>query len=70
MAEHQNGQEQGGKQILVVEDHTATAEMIQLLLEGEGYRVQWAKTAQLAFEMLSGCSVAELLHSIEGVLAH
>ena len=40
-----------GKQVLVIEDDSAIAEMIIMLLEGEGYQVTWADTAA-AIEVL------------------
>lgn len=39
--------------ILLVEDHTPTAEMVQILLEDEGFTVTWAKTTEAALDFLS-----------------
>src|SRR6476646_1753666 len=44
----------GGRVILLVEDHEATAEMVCLLLEDEGYRVEWASTGSQAIERFTG----------------
>lgn len=42
------------KIVLLVEDHADTAEMLSLILETEGYRVQCAATASEALQILSG----------------
>jgi DNA-binding response OmpR family regulator len=39
------------KQILLVEDHEDSAEMMTLFLESEGYRVQWVSTAGAALKV-------------------
>ena len=47
------GQNSSRVQILVVEDHEATAEMVVMLLEDEGYKVEWCDTGRCAIEALS-----------------
>ena len=42
-----------GKTILVVEDHTDTAEMLALILQSEGYQVRTAASARAAYDVLS-----------------
>src|SRR5438552_3967075 len=41
------------KEILVVEDHEATAEMVTMLLEDQGYRVKWVNTARAAIKLFA-----------------
>lgn len=38
------------REILVVEDHEATAEMVTMVLEDQGYKVTWVNTAKAAIE--------------------
>jgi DNA-binding response OmpR family regulator len=42
----------GRKQILVVDDEWDTAELLLFLLVTEGYRVEYARNGQVAFEMI------------------
>jgi CheY-like chemotaxis protein len=44
---------QQGKRILVVEDHPESLELLQMLLEEEGYQVQSAKTGRDAIEAVT-----------------
>jgi len=46
-------QSSNGKRILVVEDHSDSAEMMKMVLEEEGYEVRWAETAGAALQILS-----------------
>jgi two-component system, chemotaxis family, chemotaxis protein CheY len=48
------------KIILLVEDHTDTAEMLCLILESEGYQVRSVSNAAGALNMLSGEKAAEI----------
>jgi CheY-like chemotaxis protein len=41
------------KQILVVEDHPESLELLQLILEGEGYRVHSAETGRGAIQAIA-----------------
>ena len=41
------------REILVVEDHEATAEMVTMLLEDQGYKVTWVNTAGAAIEFFA-----------------
>jgi two-component system KDP operon response regulator KdpE len=47
-----------GKHILVVEDDTAIGEMLQMLLEIEGYRVTLAPLAQQAYDLLAAAAAS------------
>jgi len=44
---------QQGKRILVVEDHSESLELLQMILEEEGYHVQSAKTGRRAIEAIT-----------------
>jgi CheY-like chemotaxis protein len=44
---------QQGKRILVVEDHPESLELLQMILEDEGYRVQSAETGRHAIEAVT-----------------
>jgi CheY-like chemotaxis protein len=44
---------QQGKRILVVEDHRESLELLQMMLEEEGYQVQSAETGRLAIEAVT-----------------
>jgi CheY-like chemotaxis protein len=44
---------QQGKRILVVEDHPESLELLQMMLEDEGYRVQSAETGRNAIETVT-----------------
>src|SRR5215510_7127477 len=45
-----------GKQILVVEDHPESAELLRMILEDEGYSVQSVETGRHAIQALSAPS--------------
>ena len=61
MSERPTWRSPAGKQVLVVEDDTAIAEMLIMLLEGEGYQVTWVDTAPAAMKVLgSPAAVADL----------
>jgi DNA-binding response OmpR family regulator len=47
--------------ILLVEDHVASAEMIIEVLQERGYRVRWAQTGQAAAELLAQARPALIL---------
>jgi CheY-like chemotaxis protein len=44
---------QQGKRILVVEDHPESLELLQMMLEDEGYRVQSVETGRNAIEAVT-----------------
>jgi CheY-like chemotaxis protein len=44
---------QQGKRILVVEDHPESLELLQMILEGEGYHVQSAETGRHVIEAVT-----------------
>jgi CheY-like chemotaxis protein len=44
---------QQGKRILIVEDHPESLELLQMMLEDEGYRVQSAETGRNAIETVT-----------------
>ena len=46
--------------VLVVEDHADSAEMLSLILETEGYRVQTVATASAALDVLSGATASPI----------
>ena len=46
--------------VLVVEDHADSAEMLSLILETEGYRVQTVATASAALDVLSGATASQI----------
>jgi CheY-like chemotaxis protein len=48
-----------GKQILVVEDHPESVELLRMILEDEGYSVQSAETGLRAIQALSAPSSDE-----------
>jgi len=45
-----------GKQILVVEDHPESVELLQMILEDEGYSVQSVETGRRAIQTVSALS--------------
>jgi len=49
-----------GKQILVVEDHPESVELLQMILEDEGYSVQSVETGRLAIQAVSAPSSDEI----------
>jgi two-component system response regulator RpaA len=53
MGENLGGHTPEHRDILLVEDHAATAEMISLFLEDEGYHIRWVDTAHGAIEYFS-----------------
>src|SRR5687768_6495039 len=44
------------KHLLIVEDDADTGEMMQILLEAEGYRVRWALTGTTALKILTAAA--------------
>jgi CheY-like chemotaxis protein len=48
-----------GKQILVVEDHPESVELLRMILEGEGYSVQSVETGRRAIQTVSAPSSDE-----------
>lgn len=50
----------GQKTVLVIEDHADTAEMLSLVLETEGYRVQTVSTANAAVRVLSSAAASQI----------
>ena len=53
MGMHNIAQSGSAREILVVEDHEATAEMVTMLLEDQGYKVTWVSTASAAIDFFS-----------------
>jgi DNA-binding response OmpR family regulator len=53
IGEYLGHQQRGASEILLVEDHEATAEMVILLLRDEGYDVHWVSTAGEAVKVFS-----------------
>ena len=51
-----DGHVRKGKQILVVEDHPESVELLQMILEDEGYSVQSVETGRLAIQTVSAPS--------------
>src|SRR5262245_5688426 len=49
-----------GKQILVVEDHPESAELLRMILEDEGYSVQSVETGRRAIQAVSAPSSDEI----------
>jgi CheY-like chemotaxis protein len=49
-----------GKQILVVEDHPESVELLQMILEDEGYSVQSVETGRRAIQAVSAPSSDEI----------
>jgi len=49
-----------GKQILVVEDHPESVELLRMILEDEGYSVQSVETGRLAIQAVSAPSPDEI----------
>jgi CheY-like chemotaxis protein len=49
-----------GKQILVVEDHPESVELLQMILEDEGYSVQSVETGRRAIQAVSAQSSEEV----------
>ncbi len=43
----------GGKQILVIEDHPESAELLKMILEDEGYRVKCVATGRAALQVFA-----------------
>ncbi len=52
MSERPSRRSTARKEVLVVEDDTAIADMLIMLLEGEGYRVTWVDSAPAALQLL------------------
>jgi CheY-like chemotaxis protein len=48
-----------GKQILVVEDHPESVELLRIILEDEGYSVQSVETGRRAIQTVSAPSSDE-----------
>jgi DNA-binding response OmpR family regulator len=57
-----------GKHILVVEDDVPIGEMLQMLLEIEGYRVTVAPLAQQAYDLLAAAAASPSAARIDVVL--
>jgi DNA-binding response OmpR family regulator len=53
------GQTQEGRQILVVEDHADSADLLQLILADEGYQVKCVETGKAALEVVTAKSADE-----------
>ncbi|HEY7182697.1 MAG TPA: response regulator [Blastocatellia bacterium] len=49
-----------GKQILLVEDHPESVELLRMILEDEGYSVQSVETGRLAIQAVSAPSSDEI----------
>ncbi len=52
MSERPSRRSTARKEVLVVEDDTAIADMLIMLLEGEGYHVTWVDSAPAALQLL------------------